>query len=256
MRFAIIVLFIFINGTEFFANDCIQSHGAIIRGDTTMQKLALVFTGGNYNDGGRHIARTLQKYKVRAGFFFTGDFYRDTSNFSLINGLIADGHYLGPHSDQHLLYCSWTDRDSLLVTRQEFEMDLAENYQEMEKFGIKQEDARYFIPPYEWYNRKIVQWANDMGLTLFNFTPGTYSNADYTTPEMENYRSSQNIFNSIISYEEKSSCGLNGFILLIHIGSAPERKDKFYLYLDKLISKLKTRGYEFIRIDKLLQNCE
>ena len=56
----------------------------------------------------------------------------------------------------------------------------------------------------------------ESGLQLINFTGGTRSNADYTIPEMGNqYVDSRTIYNSIVSYEEKSSSGLNGFILLI-----------------------------------------
>ena len=251
-----IISLILLNVSAISAKNCIKSHNAIIRGDTTRQELALVFTGGDYSDGGQYIARVLKKYAIKAGFFFTGDFYRDSSNFPLINNLKNSDHYLGPHSDQHLLYCSWSNRDSLLITRQKFKKDILDNYKEMKKFGIKKKDSRYFIPPYEWYNRKIVEWADDLGLTLFNFSPGTLSNADYTTPEMDNYRSSREIYNSIINYEQKASNGLNGFILLIHIGSSPKREDKFYFHLDKLIDDLKQKGYNLIRIDNLLQKCE
>ena len=46
--------------------------------------------------------------------------------------------------------------------------------------------------------------------------------------------------------------GLNGFILLIHIGTAPERTDKLYLRLENLIDEMTRRGYTFVRIDETL----
>jgi len=58
------------------------------------------------------------------------------------------GHYLGAHSDRHLLYCSWENRDQLLVTREEFTSDMLHNYEVMDAFGIAKENAPYFIPPY------------------------------------------------------------------------------------------------------------
>jgi hypothetical protein len=45
---------------------------------------------------------------------------------------------------------------------------------------------------------------------------------------------------------------LNGFILLSHVGTAPERTDKFHLLLEDLIVELKALGYHFSRIDDLL----
>jgi peptidoglycan/xylan/chitin deacetylase (PgdA/CDA1 family) len=226
--------------------------GGIVRGDTSQQTLSIVFTGGDFGDGGNHIRQVLKSQQVKATFFFTGDFYRNPEFGSIIRDLKDDGHYLGAHSDKHLLYCDWTKRDSLLVSRSVFLADLKANYVEMKKIGISSEEARYFMPPYEWYNDSISLWTKKAGFQLINFTSGTRSNADYTTPDMEAYISSEEIYQSIVNYEKKSPNGLNGFILLIHIGTAPERTDKLYDRLEELILWLKNEGYEFKRIDKLL----
>ncbi|TFG97203.1 MAG: polysaccharide deacetylase family protein, partial [Calditrichales bacterium] len=224
----------------------ISDKGGIIRGDTTKKEIHLVFTGGDYADGGEHIRQTVKAKGIPAHFFFTGDFYRAPENKTLIRELIKDGHYLGAHSDKHLLYAPWDNRDSLLVSREEFITDLQNNYKEMKRFGISDQKARLFMPPYEWYNATISQWTHDLGLTLINFTPGTYSNADYTTPDMgERYLSTDVIMQKILNYESKSTSGLYGFILLLHIGTHPDRKDKFYYQLGDLISELQKRGYRF-----------
>jgi peptidoglycan/xylan/chitin deacetylase (PgdA/CDA1 family) len=122
----------------------------------------------------------------------------------------------------------------------------------MEAFGIAKEKAPYFIPPYEWYNETIAAWSEELRLVLFNFTPGTLSNADYTTPEMPNYISSEEIYKSIIDYEKSDRHGLNGFVLLIHVGTHPDRKDKFYRRMDDLLDYLQHNGYVFLRVDDLL----
>ena len=166
--------------------------------------------------------------------------------------MVDGGHYLGAHSDQHLLYCDWVKRDSLLVTQKQFRDDLQDNYKAMLSFGIKEEDALLFLPPYEWYNDSISSWTHQMELQLINHTHGTLSHADYTVPGTRGYRSSEKIFQSILDYESSASKGLNGFILLSHIGTAPERTDKFYFYLEKLLEELKSRGYSFKRIDELI----
>ena len=229
------------------------SHGAVVRGDTTKKEIALVFTGDEFGDGGSFISETLVKENIKASFFFTGNFYRNKEFGPVISKLIEDSNYLGSHSDRHLLYCDWAKRDSLLVTRQEFIVDLDNSYAEMAKFGIRRDDAEYYLPPYEWYNDSISEWTSESGLLLINFTGGTRSNADYTIPEMGNrYVDSRTIYKSIVTYEEKSSAGLKGFILLIHIGTDPERTDKFYYYLPELVKELKSRGYRFVRIDELL----
>jgi peptidoglycan/xylan/chitin deacetylase (PgdA/CDA1 family) len=213
----------------------------------------LVSTGDGFADGGKYIAKVLKKENIHGSFFLTGNFYRNRKFKKIIKELKRNGNYLGSHSDKHLLYCDWEKRDSLLVTKQEFTEDLQKAYKELNKWNIEKNEAYYFLPPYEWYNDSIAKWTNEMGLQLVNFTPGTKSNADYTYPEMGNkYVSSDSVFNSIIHYEMRSSNGLNGFILLVHLGTDPRRTDKFYKRLPELINELKERGYQFVRIDELL----
>jgi peptidoglycan/xylan/chitin deacetylase (PgdA/CDA1 family) len=227
--------------------------GAIIRGDKTAKKLAPVFTGDEFADGAETILRVLKQEGVKASFFLTGRFYRNPAFRSVIQQLKRDGHYLGPHSDEHLLYCDWTRRDELLVSREKFEDDLNRNYVAMQAFGISKNNARFFLPPFEWYNRNISEWTEGMGLRLINFTPGTHSNADYTTPGMKNYVGSEAIMHHIKEYEARDPSGLNGFILLLHIGVAPERTDKFYDRLDELIKWLRRNKYQMVRVDQLLK---
>lgn len=189
---------------------------------------------------------------MKASFFFTGRFYRNTQFKSLIKHLKQRGHYLGAHSDVHLLYNDWNKRDSLLVTQQQFAADLQNNYAAMKSMGITKKEAPLFLPPYEWYNDTIAAWTKKAGLQLINFTPGTLSHADYTTPDASNYRSSDAIFRSIINFEKSAPSGLNGFILLMHMGADGKRTDKFYHYLPQLLFYLKTHAYNPVRINDLL----
>jgi peptidoglycan/xylan/chitin deacetylase (PgdA/CDA1 family) len=139
------------------------------------------------------------------------------------------------------------------VNRKEFETDLANNYSAMAKHGIQKSNSLYFLPPYEWYNDKISDWTRGIGLELINFTPGTRSTSDYTWPSLKNYQSSETIYNSILEKERSTAAGLNGFILLVHIGANPERTDKFYHRLPVLLSFLQSKGYKFEVVDQLLK---
>jgi len=136
-----------------------------------------------------------------------------------------------------------------------FDADLKSSYQEMANFGINKKNAPYFLPPYEWYNETISSWTEEQNLKLINFTSGTRSNADYTYPQLgKSYKSSNEIYQSIINYNESKKNGLNGFILLLHIGTDPRRTDKFYHLLPKLLTYLKENGYEMVKIDNLLSH--
>ena len=226
--------------------------GAITRGNTRKKELALVFTGDEFAEGGKLVKEVLAVQKIKASFFFTGKFYRNHDFTSLVKELAQAGHYLGPHSDEHLLYCDWKNRDSLLVTKEQFTNDLNRNMASMKNAGIDTSLVRYFIPPYEWYNDSIAEWTKLMNMQLINYTPGTLSAADYTYPGLPNYRTAPEIYQSIMD-EEKTVEGLNGFILLVHIGTDKRRVDKFYNLLQQMIIELKNKGYRFKRIDELLK---
>jgi peptidoglycan/xylan/chitin deacetylase (PgdA/CDA1 family) len=221
-------------------------HGGIVRMDTTSKTVYLMFSGHEFADGGDAIRNALREESVRASFFFTGDLYRNPSVAQLVRSLVHDGHYLGPHSDRHLLYASWTARDSLLVTREEFLEDLKANYEAMALHGITKERAPYFLPPFEWYNREVVRWCDSVGVTLVNFTPGMYTTADYTTADMSSrYGGTDWIRARLIVVVELGAAGLNGAMLLMHVGTDPRRTDKLYFRLKDLIRDLKSRGYGF-----------
>ncbi len=223
-----------------------EKEGAFIRSDTSKKIIYLMFTAHEFGEGIPFILQTFDDLHVKASFFFTGDFIRN--NRQTVHQIHQKGHYVGPHSDKHLLYCDWSKRDSLLLSIDSIQHDLKSNMHELSKTGIAKKDIQYFMPPYEWYNQRILEMTKKEGITLINFTPGTSSNADYTTPDMPNYLSSDSIFNRIIRYESTHSSGLNGFHLLIHAGTDPKRKDKLYARIKELISELHLKGYEFKRI--------
>jgi endoglucanase len=220
------------------------SRGAIVRMDTTKKEVWLCFTAHDFNDGFDTIIYTLEKHKIKASFFLTGEFCRTTSNEKTINRLKSDGHYIGPHSDKHLLYCSWENRDSLLVSENDFLSDLENNFKVLESLGIVKKEASVFLPPYEWYNDTIASWTNKYGLRMVNISSGAGTNQDWTFPENGKlYISSDSLMKNFLTYERRK--GLNGYILLIHPGTDPRRKDKFYLRLDSILNYLGNKNYTF-----------
>lgn len=219
----------------------IYRDGGIIRTDPSVKHVDFVFTAADKADGAERIISTLRKYNIKGGFFFTGEFFEMYPD--VVRRLVAEGHYVGSHSYGHLLYAPWGNRDSLLVTKQEFEEDIFKSYKVLREFGIT--DAPYFIPPYEHYNSTISSWARQLGLQVINYTPGTLTNGDYTTPEMKRYFSSKEILSKIWEYERTDPNGLSGHIMLIHFGTDPARTDKFYDKLPGLIRELRRKGYSF-----------
>ncbi len=218
--------------------------GGVVRMDTTKREIYLCFTAHDFNDGFNAIISVLKDHNIKASFFLTGDFCRAADNEKIISRLRTDGHYIGPHSDKHLLYCSWENRDSLLVTREPFLSDIDNNFKALESKGIRRRDATIFLPPYEWYNDSISAWSNRSELKLVSNSTGTSTNQDWTFPDKgKPYYSSEVLLNKLVSFEKER--GMNGYILLIHPGTDPRRKDKFYLHLDSVLTYLENEQYSF-----------
>ena len=226
--------------------------GVILRGPLTQKRIALLFTGHEFGEGGSSILEALAAHRAKASFFLTGTFLTNREYSGLVKRIIAEGHYLGPHSDQHLLYCSWTPEKKTLVTATQFRDDLLANLRKIQDLGVKEGEIRYFLPPYEHCNREIADWTRQLNLQLVNYSPGTRSHADYAGEAEKNFISSAEILQSILSKEKADPNGLNGFLLLLHLGAGPARKDKFHPRFTVLLDELTRKGYEFVRLDQLL----
>lgn len=223
-----------------------DSEGAIVRINTDQKVIHFIFSADETFEGAQHILQTMERYRIKGSFFLTGNCLREEKFKPVICETIQKGHYVGAHSDKHLLYALWDDRQQSLVTPDSLIADLRQNMAELEKFGIDISQKHYYLPPYEYYNRGHVRLIESAGQTVINSTPGLQTAADYTTPDMPNYRSSQELINQLFAFEAKN--GLNGAIILIHPGTEKSRTDKLYLRLDEIIQYLSEKNYTFERL--------
>jgi peptidoglycan/xylan/chitin deacetylase (PgdA/CDA1 family) len=102
-----------------------EAEGAYYRADTSARVIYLNFTAHEFMEGLPYVAEVLDSMKLRASFFLTGDFVRTHPDW--VKRLYGSGHYVGAHSDKHLLYCDWTKRDSLLEPLPVIRKDLEDN---------------------------------------------------------------------------------------------------------------------------------
>ena len=231
--------------------------GCVIRGRRDRKIMAVQFTGGGFADGGTTILDELRKRGIKATFYFTGDFYRTPEFRPLIERVRNEGHYLGPHGDKHLLYATWENPPKLLVTREQFDTDMDGNIAELAKFGIPPSKARFWNPAYQHFTPEVVEWTKARGMVMVNYTPGTYSHADYMEDDDPKYVPSTAMVKSVLDYEKKDPDGLNGFILHMHIGAGPKRtKDHLYDHLGAMLDELIARGYSFTRVDDLVAGAK
>jgi len=249
-KFSILIITLFLLGnsncTQPDAPSIKDTHGATVRLHTDRKVIHLIFSADESFEGAQHILQTLEKNRIKGSFFLTGNCLREENFKPVIREIIRQGHYIGAHSDKHLLYAPWDDRQQSLVTPDSLIADLQQNMVELEKYGIDISQVRYYLTPYEHYNQDHVRLIESLGQTVINFTPGLRTAADYTTPDMPNYAPSQLLIDQLFDFEAKN--GLNGAIILIHPGTENSRTDKLYLRLEEIISRLKDIGYTFERL--------
>lgn len=225
-----------------------DNNGAIIRMNRNEKSVYLIFSADEFGEGAGVILDVLKAKNVKGSFFLTGNYLRNQAFSQSVKRMISEKHYVGPHSDRHLLYNSWEKRDSLLVTKEQFVTDLQANYAELKKKGISLSEEKFFLAPYEWYNTAIALWTADLGIRLINLSPGTATNADYTTPGMSNYQSSDQLIEKLKKFESSNPDGLNGAFVLVHLGTDPKRTDKLYNKLGEMIDYYVSKGYSFKKL--------
>lgn len=226
----------------------IDDNGAIIRMNKNQRSVYLIFSADEFGEGATIILNILKQKGIKGSFFLTGNYLRNPANSRILKRIISERHFIGPHSDKHLLYAPWENRDSLLITKDKFLADILSNYDELHRKGVDLKGIKYFLAPYEWYNKTISSWTCDLGARLINLTPGTATNADYTTPDLPDYQSSDLLIEKLKSFESSQPDGLNGAFVLIHLGTDRGRTDKLYNKLDGLIDFLLSKGYVFRRL--------
>lgn len=227
--------------------------GCVVRGPVTSKTLAIQFTGDMFANGATVILDTLKERGIKASFYLTGGFLRNPEFKGFTERILAEGHYLGPHGDTHLLYASWENPPKLLVTKDEFTSDLLANMVELEKFGVSRHAGRFFNPPYQHFTPEIVECSAELGIVVVNLTRGTRSHTDYMTDSDPKFVPAREIVKSILDHEAAAADGMNGFILHMHIGASPERtRDHLHDHLGEIVDGLAERGYSFVRVDEML----
>ncbi len=224
--------------------------GAIRRGPTNKRRLALIFTADKYVEGAETIQQALAERDVVASFFVTGKTLAADGMRDWVRRAVEAGHYVGPHSHAHLLYAPWDDRQLMLVKKAAFQADLHRNLAELRDLGAAWSTPVYFVPPFEWHNRDHTAWAAELGCQMINFTLGTGSHRDFAPEGHAAFRPSAQLAREILDHESSQTNGLNGHILLLHLGSL--RQDKMHPRVGPLMDELTQRGYEFVTVESLL----
>jgi hypothetical protein len=162
-----------------------DNRGGIVRMNPGSREIYLAFTADERFEGGLTVLETLKKHGIKSSFFLTGNCLRNPQWQDLVQEVISQGHYVGPHGDRHLLYAPWEgDVEKSLVSPDSLRSDISDNMAELARAGVDLSQVRWFMPSYEHFNTETVRVTASMGMELIHLTPGILTRADYTTPDM------------------------------------------------------------------------
>lgn len=226
--------------------DVFDHRGVMVRHNIDRPTIYLLFSADSMFEGAPTALKALDERGLKGNFFFTGNFLERPENAEIIRRVIAGGHYVGGHSNRHLLLADW-EKCEPIVPNDSLIADVDSNFNALKAFGVERDSCRWFMPPFEWIATAQVPALQDsLGLKVINPTPGIQIFRDYTTPDMPEYHSSQQIIDQLFAFEKER--GLNGAFLIIHLGTQDLRTDKLYDQMPMILDSLATMGYTFERL--------
>jgi hypothetical protein len=216
--------------------------GAILRGDSSAKKIALVFIGMPPAKGAKGIGQILAREKIRCSFFLPVEFLKQ--NAAVAKQLKAGRHYIGAAGS----VAWWNEAGKVDLPQESFNNTMLENRRLLRAIGV---NPAIRISPAK--NLNYLYNCDGEGKTwLLNPTPGTLSLSANILPGTSGYANSDSIFQDIMTKARQMPYGLNGYFLVIPTDPPADRTDKFYMLLPLLLQDLKNEGYRFVRVDEML----
>ena len=225
---------------------------SIERGNADRKKLALTFDAGSDDSNTREILKILKDQQLKCTLFLTGKFMEQ--NVELVKEMLASGHEIANHTYDH---------PHLTTYEQNFQHQLSSEvgrdflqHQLLKTDSIfytisERHLTPYWRAPFGEYNSQILTWAAEAGYLHIHWT-GSFDTHDWVTDESSQlYRSPEEIFEDILAIETEHPQGLNGVIVLMHLGSQ-RNENHVYEILPKLIESIRNKAYVFGNITELL----
>ena len=189
---------------------------------TERPQIALSFDAAWGNEDTSKILEILKKHNVKVTFFMTGGWVESYPDD--VKAILADGHDLGNHSENHKNMSQLSDSEC-----EEELMEVHRKVQELTGY-----EMFLFRPPYGDYDNDVIKVAKKCGYYPIQWDVDSLDWKDYGVDSI------------IKTVTEHKHLG-NGSIILCHNGA------KFTAQaLDTLITTLEKKGYEFVPISELI----
>lgn len=232
-------------------------------GVSSKKLISLTFDGDSYCNVAGAILDTLHSRNVKATMFLTGKFIRKFPD--LINQILAMGHEIGNHTNTHPRLTTWKEERTNNTLPEINEQVIARELNrtnDIFKQITEQDIAPLWRAPYGEKNRQICFWAKKQGYLHVGWKQSHTWKYNHDTndwvPDRETpgYHIPQEILDKFNTLAKQKPYGLNGAIILMHLGSQRKQVDEqVHWVLGIMIDQLREKGYEFVPVSVMLKEA-
>lgn len=231
----------------------------ITRGNTNSKKISITFDGGSNATEAAMILKTLKQKGIKTTIFLAGSFMKKYP--ALVRRMVRDGHEVGNHTMNHphlTTYDKNRRHRTLNGVTKELLTEELESTARLFKSTTGREMAGLWRAPYGEVNSELRRWAFDLGYIHIGWTTDrTYKESldtlDWVSDKGSRlYLTSGEIKDRVLGFGKDSKKGLSGGIMLMHLGTNREEKERAYNVLSEMIDGLRKRGYRFVKVSTLL----
>lgn len=188
--------------------------------ETNEKKIAITFDAAWSAEDTDELLTILKKHNAKITVFAVGDWIR--KNPDAVKNFYDKGHEIGNHSDTHALFGN--------ISQEKLKQEIENCNKEIQK--ITGEKPKVLRAPSGDYNNQSIEMTESYNMKMIQWDVDSLDWKKLSVDEM---------------YERVISKTENGSIILFHNGveNTPEA-------LDKIITKLKADGYEFVTVSELI----
>ncbi|MDZ7314315.1 MAG: polysaccharide deacetylase family protein [candidate division KSB1 bacterium] len=230
------------------------------RGHLERKQVALTFDGGSTDNAAVQILDILKQNQLQVTIFLTGGFIQKFPDIT--RRIVQEGHEVGNHtwSHPHLTSFASNKHNETLpnVTREFLQDQLIRTARLFEEITGTQM-APFWRAPFGEHNEHIRQWAAELGYRHIGWTRGrswdeSMDTLDWVADTTSRaYHTAEEILAHFMAMADNETHGLNGGIILMHLGSHRQDGDHFYTVLPRLITALREKNYALVKISELLE---
>ncbi|MEJ2367715.1 MAG: polysaccharide deacetylase family protein [Acidobacteriota bacterium] len=110
--------------------------------------------------------------------------------------------------------------------------------------------APYWRAPFGEYNRQILEWGALAGYRSVYWTEHLDTLDWVADRKSPLFHTPENVLERLIGRSKRAPYGINGGVILMHLGTERNGSSRIDLILPSLIDRLKKEGYSFTTVDK------